>query len=233
MSYEALKEAVWQANLDLVEAGLVVLTWGNASAVDRDRAAMAIKPSGVPYDVLKPDDIVVLSLEDGRVVDGHLNPSSDAPTHLHLYREFEAAGAVVHTHSRHAVIWAQAERDIPCFGTTHADHFYGPVPVTRRMTETEIRTDYELNTGVVIVESFRSRGIDPAQVPAVLVAGHGPFAWGGTARKAVENGIVLETVAEMALSTLTVNPGAEPIDRLLLDKHFLRKHGTDAYYGQS
>jgi L-ribulose-5-phosphate 4-epimerase len=233
MSFDALKEAVWQANLDLVEAGLVVLTWGNASAIDRDAGAVAIKPSGVAYDALRPDDIVVLGLEDGRVLEGELRPSSDTPTHLHLYRELPAAGAVVHTHSRHAVSWAQAERDIPCFGTTPAAHFYGAVPVTRRMRPEEIRDAYEHNTGVVIVECFRSRGIDPADVPAVLVAGHGPFAWGESARKAVENGIVLESVAEMALNTVALNPDAEPLGQALLDKHFLRKHGKDAYYGQS
>lgn len=233
MAYDALRQAVWRANLDLVEAGLVVLTWGNASAVDRDAGVIAIKPSGVAYDEMGPDDMVVVSLDDGAVVDGALKPSSDTPTHLHLYREFSAAGGVVHTHSRHAVSWAQAERDIPCFGTTHADHFYGPIPVTRRMRADEIREAYEHNTGVVIAECFRSRGIDPADVPAVLVAGHGPFAWGETARKAVENGIVLEAVAEMAMNTRSIDGEAAPIDRELLDKHFLRKHGRNAYYGQS
>lgn len=233
MAYDALRQAVWRANLDLVEAGLVVLTWGNASAVDRDAGVIAIKPSGVAYDEMGPDDMVVVSLDDGAVVDGALKPSSDTPTHLYLYREFPGAGGVVHTHSRHAVSWAQAERDIPCFGTTHADHFYGPIPVTRRMRADEIREAYEHNTGVVIAECFRSRGIDPADVPAVLVAGHGPFAWGETARKAVENGIVLEAVAEMAMNTRSIDGEAAPIDRELLDKHFLRKHGRNAYYGQS
>lgn len=233
MAYDGLRQAVWRANLDLVEAGLVLLTWGNASAVDRDAGVIAIKPSGVAYDEMGPDDMVVVSLDDGAVVDGALKPSSDTPTHLHLYREFPAAGGVVHTHSRHAVSWAQAERDIPCFGTTHADHFYGPIPVTRRMRADEIREAYEHNTGVVIAECFRSRGIDPADVPAVLVAGHGPFAWGETARKAVENGIVLEAVAEMAMNTRSIDGEAAPIDRELLDKHFLRKHGRNAYYGQS
>jgi L-ribulose-5-phosphate 4-epimerase len=230
---DGLKEAVWRANLDLVEAGLVVLTWGNASAVDRDAGVLVIKPSGVSYDAMRPEDMVTVSLEDGRVVEGGLRPSSDTPTHLHLYREFPAIGAVVHTHSRHAVSWAQAERYIPCFGTTHADHFYGPIPITRRMRPEEIRDAYEHNTGAVIVECFRTQGIDPAAVPAVLVAGHGPFSWGETARKAVENGIVLEAVAEMALNTLVLNGDAAPIDRALLDRHFLRKHGSEAYYGQS
>lgn len=230
---DGLKEAVWRANLDLVEAGLVVLTWGNASAVDRDAGVLVIKPSGVSYDAMRPEDMVTVSLEDGRVVEGELRPSSDTPTHLHLYRELPAIGAVVHTHSRHAVSWAQAERYIPCLGTTHADHFHGPIPITRRMRPEEIRDAYEHNTGAVIVECFRTQGIDPAAVPAVLVAGHGPFAWGETARKAVENGIVLEAVAEMALNTLVLNGDAAPIDRALLDRHFLRKHGSEAYYGQS
>jgi L-ribulose-5-phosphate 4-epimerase len=233
MAYDDLREAAWRANLDVVEAGLVVLTWGNASAADRDAGVMAIKPSGVAYASMTPADMVVVALEDGAVVEGELKPSSDTPTHLVLYREFPEAGGVVHTHSSRAVSWAQAERDIPCMGTTHADHFYGPVPVTRRMRPDEIRDAYEHNTGEVIVECFRSRGIDPADVPAVLVAGHGPFAWGVTAAKAVENAIVLEAVAGMALNALAVNAEAEPIDRALLDKHFLRKHGKDAYYGQS
>lgn len=232
MAFDALREAVWRANLDLVDAGLVVLTWGNASAVDRESGVVVIKPSGVPYAELRPAHMVVLSLEQGAVIEGDLRPSSDTPTHLHLYREFPTIGAVVHTHSRHAVGWAQAERDLPCFGTTHADHFYGPIPVTRRMRPDEIRDAYEHNTGAVIVETFRSRGIDPADVPAVLVAGHGPFAWGDRTGEAVENGIVLEAVARMALHTVTINPDAVPIDRDLLDKHFLRKHGKDAYYGQ-
>lgn len=233
MSYGALREAVWRANLDLVEAGLVVLTWGNASGADRAAGVMAIKPSGVSYAEMRPDDMVVLSLESGEVVEGSLRPSSDTPTHLHLYREFPAVGAVVHTHSRHAVSWAQADRDIPCFGTTHADHFYGPIPVTRRMREEEIRERYEHNTGVVIVERFRQGGIDAAQVPGVLVAGHAPFAWGPTPAKAVENAIVLEATAQMALNTLLLDPSARPIEQALLDKHFLRKHGAGAYYGQS
>ncbi|HEY8483663.1 MAG TPA: L-ribulose-5-phosphate 4-epimerase [Longimicrobiales bacterium] len=232
MGYDALKEAVWRANLDLVEAGLVVLTWGNASGADRDAGVMAIKPSGVAYAEMRPEDMVVLSLETGEVVEGRLKPSSDTPTHLHLYREFEGIGGVVHTHSSYAVSWAQAERDLPCFGTTHADHFYGPVPVTRRMREEEIREAYEHNTGVVIVECFRQRGIDPLDVPGVLVAGHGPFTWGATPRKAVENAIALEATARMAVYTRLINPDARPIDPVLLDKHFLRKHGAAAYYGQ-
>lgn len=232
MGHETLREAVWRANVDLVEAGLVVLTWGNASAVDRKSGVVVIKPSGVAYDEMRPEHMVAVSLEDGAVIEGELRPSSDTPTHLHLYRELPTIGAVVHTHSRHAVSWAQAERDLPCFGTTHADHFHGAVPVTRRMRPDEIREAYERNTGAVIVETFRSRGIEPADVPAVLVASHGPFAWGETVHAAVENAVALEAIAGMALHTLTLNVDAAPIDRELLDKHFLRKHGKDAYYGQ-
>lgn len=232
MAHKALKQAVWQANLDIVSAGLVELTWGNASGVDRDAGVMAIKPSGVAYDVLKPEDIVVLDLETGAVLGEGLRPSSDTPTHRYLYQQFVGIAGIVHTHSTHAVSWAQAERELPCLGTTHADHFYGTIPVTRRMREEEIQEAYEHNTGGVIVERFREGGIDPVQIPGVLVAGHGPFAWGSTPEKAVENAIVLESVARMALHTYILHPSAQPIDQVLLDKHFLRKHGPGAYYGQ-
>ena len=236
MAYDALKQAVWQANVDVVRAGLVVLTWGNASAADRDAdggaGVVAIKPSGVGYDALTPEDVVVLSLATGDVVEGRLRPSSDTPTHLHLYRAFPGVGAVVHTHSRHAVSWAQAERDLPCLGTTHADHFHGPVPCTRPLRDDEVAGAYEHNTGAVITETFRGRGVDPDRVPGVLVAGHGPFAWGPTAAKAVENAVVLEAAAEMALHTVRLNPRAAGISGALLDRHFLRKHGAGAYYGQ-
>jgi L-ribulose-5-phosphate 4-epimerase len=232
MAYEQLKEQVLKANLALVEAGLVVLTWGNASGVDREAGVMAIKPSGVAYDKLRADDIVVLSLKTGEIVDGKGRPSSDTPTHLHLLREFPAIGAIVHTHSTHGTSFAQAQRDIPCFGTSHADNFYGAIPVTRPMTPSEIETDYELNTGRVIVECFRQRKLDPAQVPGVLVASHAPFTWGATSKKAVENAIVLEFAAQMALNTLALSPQAGPISQVMLDKHFLRKHGPKAYYGQ-
>ena len=230
--HEQLKAAVHRANLDLVDAGLVILTWGNVSGVDRAAGVMAIKPSGVAYGEMQPDDMVLVSLETGEPVEGRLRPSSDTPTHLHLYRAFPEAGGVAHTHSTHAVSWAQAERDVPCFGTTHADHFHGCIPVTRRLREDEIRDAYEHNTGVVIVETFRDRGIDPADVPGVLVAGHGPFAWGGSPRKAVENAIALEATARMALDTLRINAEAREIEQVLLDKHHRRKHGTGAYYGQ-
>ena len=232
MTHEALRRAVWQANLDIVSAGLVELTWGNASGVDRDAGIMAIKPSGVSYERLDPADIVIVSLATGKPIDSGLRPSSDTPTHLHLYHQFGGIGGIVHTHSSHAVSWAQAEREVPCLGTTHADHFHGPVPVTRRMRKEEIESDYEHQTGVVIVERFVEGGIDPMHVPGVLVAGHGPFAWGTTPALAVENAIVLESVSRMALHTFQINPDARPIDQMLLDRHFLRKHGPAAYYGQ-
>ena len=230
-AYADLKEQAWRANLDI--EGLVERTWGNASAADARAGVMAIKPSGVPYDRLAADDMVVLSLETGEVVEGRLRPSSDTPTHLALYRAWPNVGAIVHTHSRYAVGWAQAEQPIDCFGTTHADHFRGSIPVTRRMREDEIVKEYERNTGVVIVECFEQGGIDPAEIPAVLVACHGPFAWGRNAAEAVENAIVLETVACMAWRTRLLHPEAGPIDDALRDKHFLRKHGAGAYYGQS
>jgi len=230
MNYQSLKERVLRANLALVEAGLVVLTWGNASGADRDAGVMAIKPSGIPYKLLRAEDIVVLSIKTGEVVEGSARPSSDTATHL--YREFPTIGGVMHTHSTCGTSFAQAMRDIPCFGTTHADNFHGPIPVTRAMTDAEINQDYELNTGRVIVECFKKRGINPEQAPGVLVASHGPFAWGATVESAVENAIVLEFSATMALNSLLLSPGLSPISQTLLDKHFLRKHGPKATYGQ-
>ena len=232
MPYDKLKERVLAANLALVEAGLVVLTWGNASGADRDAGVVAIKPSGVSYNQLAADDIVVLALETGEIVDGHGRPSSDTPTHLHLYREFPGVNGVVHTHSTHATAFAQAQRPIPCYGTTHADNFYGEIPVTREMTRDEVETDYELNTGRVIVERFREGGINADNVPGVLLASHAPFAWGSSVEKAVENAIVLEFTAQMALAGFALAPEMKPIPAYLLDKHFLRKHGAKAYYGQ-
>ena len=229
---DALKRSVYEANLAIVNAGLVILTWGNASGIDREAGVMVIKPSGVAYDDLRADDMVLVSLETGLPIESSSRPSSDTPTHLHLYRAFSSIGGIVHTHSRHAVAWAQAEREIPCLGTTHADHFYGGVPVTRRLRREEIEGAYEHNTGIVIVERFREGSVDPAEIPGVLVAGHGPFAWGPTPSKAVENAVVLESVAEMALNTYRLNPDAQPIEQALLDRHFLRKHGPGAYYGQ-
>lgn len=232
MPYDELKHRVYQTNIDLQKSGLVVLTWGNASGADRAAGVMAIKPSGVPYDVLKPADIVVLSIHTGEILDGRGRPSSDTPTHLHLYQKFPGIGGVVHTHSTYGTCFAQAGRDIPCLGTTHADNFYGAIPCTREMTADEINTEYELNTGKVIVERFVKHGLDAEQVPGVLVASHAPFAWGSTPEKAVENAIVLEFTAQMALNTFALNPNVKPISQVLLDKHFLRKHGPKAYYGQ-
>lgn len=227
---ESLKELVCEANLRLVREGLVILTWGNVSGLDRQEGLMVIKPSGVPYDDMKPAHMVVVELESGNVVEGKLRPSSDTPTHLELYRAFTAVSGIVHTHSLYATAWAQAQREIPPLGTTHADYFYGPVPCTRQMTREEIASDYELNTGRVIIERFAQ--LDPQHMPAVLVASHAPFVWGTTVEKAVEQAIVLEYVARLAMATLSVNPTSEPLPSLLLDKHFLRKHGPGAYYGQ-
>jgi L-ribulose-5-phosphate 4-epimerase len=230
MSLKELKEAVWEANLQLVREGLVLQTWGNASAVDRDRGLVVIKPSGVPYDQMKPGHMVVVSLETGQTVEGALRPSSDTPTHLVLYRAFPQIGGVVHTHSLYATAWAQACRPLPCYGTTQADYWFGEVPCTRAMKPAEIRRDYEANTGHVIVETFRGR--DPLQQPAVLVASHGPFTWGRHVHEAVHNAVVLEFVARLASETLRIHPRVRPVTRPLLEKHFLRKHGPGAYYGQ-
>jgi L-ribulose-5-phosphate 4-epimerase len=227
---EQLKSAVCQANLDLVREGLVIQTWGNASGIDRARGLVVIKPSGVAYDVMKPEHMVVVSLETGKVVEGELRPSSDTPTHLVLYRAFPKIGGVVHTHSLYATAWAQAKRALPSYGTTQADYWYGDVPCTRLLTPKEIKTDYEANTGHVIVERFKK--LDSMQHPAVLVASHGPFTWGRDAHDAVHNAAVLEFVARLASETLRLNPRLKPMQPALLDKHFLRKHGPDAYYGQ-
>ncbi len=230
--YHLLKEECHLANLALPEHRLVDLTFGNVSVADPARGVFAIKPSGVDYARLKAEDIVIIDLADGHVVEGTLRPSSDTPTHRRLFQAFGGAGvrAIVHTHSRHAAGWAQAGRGIPCLGTTHADYFYGEVPVTRPMTAAEIRGEYEWETGNVIVERFKK--LQPLQVPAVLVHGHGPFAWGENGKKALENAFALEIVAEMARKALQLDPKAWPISRELLDKHFLRKHGAGAYYGQ-
>lgn len=225
-----LRERVVDANLQLVRAGLVALTFGNASAADREAGVMAIKPSGVPFDVLQPDDIPVLDLLSGAVVAGGLRPSSDTATHLALYRAFAAIGGVVHTHSPYATAWAQACRAIPCLGTTHADHFSGPVPVTRTLAAEEIAGDYEEATGAAIVETLT--GVDPLSMPAVLVCSHGPFAWGRNAQEAVENAIALETVAASSYRALQIAADVGQIGDALLAKHFGRKHGTGAYYGQ-
>ena len=233
MEHADLRERVLEANLALGRAGLVVLTFGNASAVDRAANVMAIKPSGVAYDELRAESIVVVGLTDGEVLAGSLRPSSDTPTHLVLYRSFESIGGVVHTHSTAATAWAQAGRAIPCFGTTHADHFHGPVPVTRDLTSDEIREQYESATGGVIAETIVGLGLDPLEMPAVLVRSHGPFTWGPSAEEAVENAKALELVATMALHSVALDHGLEPIGRDLAERHFTRKHGPGAYYGQT
>lgn len=232
MELPDLREQVCAANRELVAAGLVTLAFGNASAVDREADAMVIKPSGVAYERLTPSDMVIVSLATGRVVDGALRPSSDTPTHLTLYRQFASIGGVVHTHSDFAVAWAQAGRAIPCLGTTHADHFRGSVPVTRQLTATEIAGEYEAATGLVIIETLTATGLDPLQMPAVLVASHGPFTWGRTATDAVTNAVALEAIAAMAQRTLTLERRAQAISEQLLARHFDRKHGPGAYYGQ-
>ncbi|MBQ3199301.1 MAG: L-ribulose-5-phosphate 4-epimerase [Firmicutes bacterium] len=228
---EQLKEQVLQANLLLPKHGLVTFTWGNVSGIDRESGLVVIKPSGVEYDGMQAADMVVVDL-DGNVVEGHYKPSSDTPSHLELYKAFAGIGGVVHTHSRWATSFAQAGRGIPAFGTTQGDYFYGEIPCTRKMTAAEIGGEYEKETGTVMIETFTARGIDPVQVPAVLVHSHGPFAWGKDAMEAVHNAVVLEEVAFMALQALTLNPELQPMQQELLDKHYLRKHGAGAYYGQ-
>jgi L-ribulose-5-phosphate 4-epimerase len=229
---EQLKAQVCQANLDLVAKGLVIETWGNASGLDRARGLMVIKPSGVPYDGMKAKHMVVVSLADGKVVEGNLKPSSDTATHLVLYRAFPGIGGVVHTHSLFATAWAQAQRGLPSYGTTQADYWYGDVPCTRLLKPAEIKNDYEANTGEVIVETFKKLKFDPLQHPAVLVASHGPFTWGKDVADAVHNAGVLEFVCRLASETLKLSPQLKPMQPVLLDKHFLRKHGANAYYGQ-
>lgn len=228
---ENLKQKVLEANLLLPKYGLVVFTWGNVSGIDRENGLVVIKPSGVDYDIMKAEDMVVTDL-DGNVVEGKLKPSSDLATHLEFYKHFKDIGGVVHTHSVNAVAWAQAGKDIPALGTTHGDYFYGQIPCTRLMTDDEIKNNYELNTGKVVVEEFEKRHINPNQMPGVLVHSHGPFTWGKDPFDAVHNSIVLDTLAKMALKTITINGDVESMQRELLDKHFLRKHGPGAYYGQ-
>ena len=229
---EQLKQDVWAANMQLPRLGLVLFTWGNVSGIDRESGLVVIKPSGVDYEEMKPEDMVVVELATGKVVEGRLRPSSDTPTHLELYRNFNSIGGVVHTHSRWATVWSQTKRSIPAFGTTHADYFYGDIPCTRLLTEAEITGDYELETGRVIVETFAGR--DPMECPAVLVASHGPFTWGKDAADAVYHAAVLEEAAALAYLTDSMAGGsAVRMQQELLDKHFLRKHGKNAYYGQN
>ena len=225
---EELKQKVYEANMDLPRYGLVTFTWGNVSAIDREKGLFVIKPSGVDYNLLKPEDMVVMDL-NGNKVEGRYNPSSDTPTHLELYKAFPEIGGIVHTHSTYATSWAQAGRAIPCYGTTHADYMYGEIPCARVLTQEEIDAGYEKNTGTVIIETFE--GKDPMAVPAVLCKNHGPFAWGKDAKEAVHNAVVLEEVAKMALFTEQLKPDVEPAPQRIQDKHYYRKHGANAYYG--
>jgi|SRR3974390_264164 len=229
MKLKSLREEVLDANLELVRRGLVLYTFGNASGISREEGLVVIKPSGVPYETMRAEDLVVVDL-DGKTVEGTLRPSSDLPTHLILYRHFPAIGGVAHTHSRAATSWAQAQREIPCFGTTHADYFHGAIPVTKPLTAAQIRTDYERNTGLAIVRCLAKR--DPLHTPGVLVAGHAPFCWGKNAADAAHNAVIVEEIAVMALNTVSANPRARAISKHLHYKHFFRKHGSSAYYGQ-
>jgi len=230
MNITELKERVYEANMELQRRNLIIYTWGNVSQIDREKGIMAIKPSGVPYDTLRPEQIVLMEVATGKVVDSELNPSSDAPTHLVLYRAWDEIGGVTHTHSPYATAWAQAGRGIPCFGTTHADYFRGEIPVSRFLTPEETEAAYEANTGTVIIEAFEGR--NPMYTPAVLTRGHGPFTWGKDAMDAVHNAVVLEELAKMGMWTLTLSPEQQPLPQHVSDKHFYRKHGPNAYYGQ-
>ena len=229
---EQLKKEVLEANLLLPKYNLVTFTWGNVSGIDREKGLIVIKPSGVEYDVMTAEHMVVVDL-DGNVVEGDLNPSSDTATHIELYKAFPEIGGVIHTHSPWATSWAQAGRGIPAYGTTHADYFYGEIPCTRQLTPEEVESAYEKETGTVIIEAFRDRGIDPVAVPGVIVYKHGPFAWGKNPNQAVHNAVVMETVANMAYHAEQINPQGTPIEQYLLDKHYMRKHGPNAYYGQT
>ncbi len=229
---EELKQEVYEANMMLPKYNLVTFTWGNVSAIDRESGLFAIKPSGVDYDKLKPEDMVIMDL-DGNKVEGKYNPSSDTPTHLELYKAFSEIGGIVHTHSSWATSFAQAGRSIPCYGTTHADYIYGEVPCLRTLTKEEIDAAYETNTGLLIVNEFKKRGLDVVATPAVLCKNHGPFAWGANANEAVHNAVVLEEVAKMATYTELINPKVSPAPKELQDKHYFRKHGENAYYGQN
>ena len=228
---EELRKAVWEANMELPRRNLVTYTWGNVSGIDREKGLIVIKPSGVEYEDLTPEKLVIVDL-DNNIVEGNLNPSSDTKTHVELYRAFPTLGGIVHTHSPHAVAWAQAGRDIPCYGTTHADYFYGPVPCARSLTAEEVEEDYERNTGKVIIETFTERGLDPKAVPGVICRNHGPFTWGKDAAQAVYHAVVLEEVAKMAMYTITIDPNTPSAPQHVQDKHYLRKHGPNAYYGQ-
>lgn len=229
--FQELKKAVYEANMELPKRGLVTLTWGNVSGIDREKGMIVIKPSGINYEEMKAEDMVVLDME-GNKIEGKWNPSSDTKTHIELYRAFPMLGGIVHTHSPYAVAWAQGGKDIPCYGTTHADYFYGSVPCTRHLTQEEIEEDYEKNTGKVIIETFQQQNIKPEHVPAVICYSHGPFTWGKSPIEAVSHAVVLEEVAKMALLTCQVNSSVEAAPQRIQEKHFLRKHGANAYYGQ-
>lgn len=228
---EELKQKVFEANIELFKRHVVIYTWGNASGIDREKGLVVIKPSGVSYETMTADDMVVVDLHTGEVIEGHYRPSSDLPTHLEIYRSFEEVGGVTHTHSINAVAFAQAGRDLPAIGTTHADYFYGDIPCTRSLTEKEIKNDYELNTGKVICETYKDRSINPIAIPGVVVMHHGPFTFGKDVAESVHNAVVLETIAEMAIKTLQLNPSSV-MNQYILDKHYERKHGSNAYYGQ-
>lgn len=229
---EELKKRVYDMNMMLPKHQLVTFTWGNVSEIDRESGIFAIKPSGVEYEELSPDDMVLVDL-DGNVVEGHYNPSSDTKTHTELYRSFSELGGIVHTHSSYATSWAQAGRSIPCYGTTHADYFYGEIPCVRCLTEAELDEDYERNTGVLIAKYFKENSLEPSSVPGVLCKNHGPFSWGKNAKEAVHNAVVMEEVAKMAYRTESINPQVCPAPQYLQDKHYFRKHGANAYYGQN
>lgn len=229
---EELKERVYKANMDLFDKGIIIYTWGNVSEIDREKGLIAIKPSGVEYEVMRPEDIVIVDLIDGKVVEGKFKPSSDTPTHLELYRSFSQIGGIAHTHSANAVAFAQAGVSISVLGTTHADYFYGDIPCTRELAKEEIEERYETNTGKVIVETINNNGNDPMIIPGILVKNHGPFTWGKDSANSVYNAVVMEKIAEMCLKTLVLNPKAH-IAKYIIEKHFMRKHGANAYYGQN
>lgn len=229
---EELKKIVFEENLELVKRELVIYTWGNVSGLDRESKTFAIKPSGVDYDVMKAEDMVILDLE-GNKIEGKYKPSSDTATHIELYKAFPEIGGIVHTHSSYATSWAQARRDIPAFGTTHADYFYGDIPCARPLTKDEIEGEYEKNTGLVIIETLKKRNINPMDIPGIIIASHGPFAWGKDAKEAVHNAVVMEELAKMAYRTIQINPQIKSVEQYLLNKHYFRKHGANAYYGQN
>lgn len=229
---EKLKENVFKENLELIEKKLVIYTWGNVSGIDRDSKILAIKPSGIDYNIMRSEDMVLLNL-DGKKLEGKYKPSSDTATHIELYKAFPEIGAIVHTHSSYATSWAQAIKDIPAFGSTHADYFYGDIPCSRPLTKEEVESEYEKNTGLVIIETLKNRNINPMDIPGIIIASHGPFSWGKDAKQAVYNAVVLEELAKMAYRTIQINPNIKSVEKYLLDKHYFRKHGKNAYYGQN